>query len=82
VFNATVVPSGTLTYLTLWPQGAAQQIRARRAAGPPHGGERPHRSFHAAAIVGKSVDRAAFGRLKTRLTAAPGGGGGSPAPRR
>ena len=24
VFNATVVPSGALTYLTLWPQGAAQ----------------------------------------------------------
>ena len=24
VFNATVVPSGALAYLTLWPQGAAQ----------------------------------------------------------
>jgi hypothetical protein len=26
VFNSTVVPSGSLGYLTLWPQGAAQPL--------------------------------------------------------
>jgi len=26
VFNATVVPDGTLGYLTLWPEGAGQPL--------------------------------------------------------
>ena len=26
VFNATVVPQGTLSYLTLWPQGSPQPL--------------------------------------------------------
>jgi hypothetical protein len=27
VFNSTVVPSGSLTYLTLWPDGQVQPVR-------------------------------------------------------